>query len=124
MHADEVAAKLNARHIPGVSFAPTSTEVAEDANHYPFHGETIGAVRITVTDRNALNSPELGIEILSALHRLYPAQFQVEKALRLIGSRATLDAIERGDDPRSIAASWSPALASYLEGRAPFLLYH
>jgi uncharacterized protein YbbC (DUF1343 family) len=124
MQADEVATALNAWHIPGVSFAATSTTIAEDSNHYPFHGQTIEAVRITVNDRNALNSPELGIEILSALHRLYPAQFQVEKALRLIGSRATLDAIERGDDPRSIAASWSPALDSYLEARAPFLLYH
>ena len=124
MHADEVAAALNARQIPGASFTATRTTVAEDANHYPFHGETIEAVRITVIDRNALNSPELGIEILSTLHHLYLAQFQLEKALRLIGSRATLDAITRGDDPRSIAASWSPALASYLEARAPYLLYH
>jgi uncharacterized protein YbbC (DUF1343 family) len=124
MHADEVAATLNARHIPGVQFAATTVAVAEDANHYPFHGETINAVRITVTDRYALNSLELGIEILSALHGLYPTQFQLEKALRLIGNRATLDAIKRGDDPRSIASSWSPKVALYLEARAPYLLYH
>ncbi len=123
MHADEVAAALNGRHIHGVSFTGTSTTVTNDANHYPFHGETIEAVRVTLTDRSALNSPELGIEILSVLHRLYPEQFRLEKTLRLIGSRASLDAIERGDDPRSIAASWAPALASYLEGRAPYLLY-
>jgi uncharacterized protein YbbC (DUF1343 family)/CubicO group peptidase (beta-lactamase class C family) len=124
MHAGGVAAALNARHIPGVSFAATTTAIADDANHYPFHGQTIDAVRITVTDRTALNSPELGVEILSTLHRLYPQQFQLEKTLRLIGNRATLDAMAHGDDPRSIAATWSPALASYLEAREPYLLYH
>lgn len=124
LHAGEAVTALNARHIPGVSFTATTIAITEDANHYPFHGQTIDAVRITITDRNALDSPELGVEILSTLHHFYPAQFQMEKTLRLIGNRATLDAIERGDDPRSIAASWAPALASYLEARKPFLLYH
>ena len=100
MHAADVAAALNARHIPGVSFAATTTSVAENANHYPFHGQTIDAVRVVVMDRRALDSPEMGVEILSVLHRMYPAQFQVEKTLRLVGSRSTLDAIGRGDDPR------------------------
>jgi SSS family transporter len=124
LHAEAVASALTMRHIPGVSFTAITTTVAETVNHYPFHGRTIDAVRITITDRRALNSPELGIEILSVLHRLYPAKFQLEKSLRLIGSRATLDAIELGDDPRSIAATWAPALASYLEARKSFLLYH
>jgi len=42
-----------------VTFAATTTTVAEDANHYPFHGQTIDAIRITVTDRNALTPPSL-----------------------------------------------------------------
>jgi uncharacterized protein YbbC (DUF1343 family) len=123
MHGAEVAEALNARHIPGVNFAATTTSVAENANHYPFHGQTIDAVRIAVTDRHALNSPEMGVEILSVLHRMYPAQFQVEKTLRLVGSRSTLDAIERGDDPRAIAEGWNSKLAEYVEARKAFLLY-
>jgi len=123
MKAPDVAAALTARQIPGVTFSATTTTVADDSNHYPFHGQTIDAVRIALTDRNALDSPELGIEILSVLHRLYPAQFQLERSLRLIGSRDTLDAITRGDDPRSIAASWNSALAAFRAARAPYLLY-
>jgi len=76
-----------------------------------------------VTDRRALDSPEMGVEILSVLHRMYPAQFQVEKTLRLVGSRSTLDAIGRGDDPRSIAEEWAPKLAEYIGVRKAFLLY-
>jgi len=124
MHAAEVVEALDARYIPGVSFRATTTSVAETANHYPFHGQTIEAVGITVTDRRALDAPELGVEILSVLHRLYPGQFDLEKTLRLIGSRSTLDAIERGDEPRAIAEAWAPKLAAFEEARKPFLLYH
>jgi uncharacterized protein YbbC (DUF1343 family) len=123
MKAPEVAAALTARQIPGVTFSAATTAVAEDSNHYPFHGQTIDAVRITLTDRNALDSPELGVEILSVLHRLYPVQFQLDKSLRLIGNRDTLDAIARGDDPRSISATWSSALAAFRAAREPYLLY-
>ena len=123
MHAAEVADALNTRHIPGVSFTASTATVAETANHYPFHGQTIDAVRIAVTDRRALDSPEMGVEILSVLHRLYPAQFKVQTTLRLIGSRSTLEAIERGDDPRAIAEGWTPKLAEYERARKEFLLY-
>ena len=123
MHAAEVAGALNARKIPGVSFSATTTSVAENANRYPFHGQTIEAVRIAVTDRRALDSPEMGVEILSVLHRMYPSQFQVEKTLRLVGSRSTVEEIERGDDPREIAESWKPKLAEYVEARKAFLIY-
>ena len=68
----QLAAYLTARKIPGVSFAPRSFAVAEDRNHYPFHGKTIPAIAFTVTDRNVFDSPELGIELISALHQLYP----------------------------------------------------
>jgi uncharacterized protein YbbC (DUF1343 family)/CubicO group peptidase (beta-lactamase class C family) len=123
LHAADVAAALTVRNIPGVTFSATTTTVAEDANRYPFHGQTIDAVRITLTDRTVLDSPELGIEILSALHHLYPTQFQLDKTLRLIGNRTTLDALQRGDDARTIAASWVSALDAFKASRAPYLLY-
>jgi SSS family transporter len=122
-HATEVAAYLTSRNIPGVAFTPTSESIAEDANHYPFHGQTIQAVRVTLTDPTLADTPELGIEILSALHHLYPTQFNLPRAMTLVCNQATMDAITRGDDPRSIAATWQPALASFRAATAPFLLY-
>jgi len=122
-HADEVAMELNGRHIPGVTFTPTHEAIIEDGNRYPFHGQTIDAVRVNVTDPVALDTPELGIEILSALHRLYPTQFNLEKSMPLVANRATMDAIARGDDPRNIAATWQPALAQFKAACASILLY-
>ncbi len=120
--ATDVAAALNARHIPGASFAATTTTVDDDPIH-PYHGQTIEAVRISVTDRDALDSPELGIEILSALHKLYPEQFRLNGAANYLASEATMEAIRRGDDPRAIAATWQPGLHAYETEREPYLLY-
>jgi len=122
-HASDVAAALNARRIPGVSFAATTTQIAEDANRYPYHGQTIEAVRLIVTNRARLDSPEMGVEILSVLHRLYPKQFTLSRTLDLLGDKATLDAIERGDDPRAIAQSWQARLDTFEAERAKVLLY-
>ncbi len=121
-HAADVAAALDARRIPGVSFAATTTTVDDEPIH-PYHGQTIEAVRITVTDRNALDSPELGIEMLSVLQKLYPEQFHLQRAANLLANAATQDAITRGDDPRSIAATWQPALTDYKTAREEYLLY-
>jgi len=118
-----VAAYLTARRIPGVGFAATRFAVADDANQYPYHGQTIEGVRLTVTDRIALDSPELGIEVLSALHHLYPAQFKLEKAAPLVANAETMAALARGDDPRTIAASWASALADFKARRAKYLIY-
>ena len=118
-----VAAYLTARHIPGVTFTATTFPVAETPEKYPYHGQTIEGVHLTVTDRLALDSPELGIEILSALHHLYPTQFKLDKATNLVANTETMAALARGDDPRAIAASWAPALDAFKARRAKYLLY-
>jgi len=122
-NAAAVADALSARHIPGVTFQAMVAPIADDANHYPFHGQTIPAVRVIVTDCNVLDTPELGVEILAVLHRLYPTQFLLEKSMTLVANRATVDAIARGDDPRDIAAGWQPDLAAFRAATKPYLLY-
>jgi SSS family transporter len=118
-----VAEYLTARKIPGVTFAATRFAVAETAEKYPYHGQTIEGVRMAVTDRSALDSPEMGVEILAALHHLYPAQFKLDKAAALVANSETMDALSRGDGPRAIAAGWAPALAEFDARRSKYLLY-
>jgi SSS family transporter len=117
----QLAAYLTARKIPGVSFTATSFAVADDSNHYPFHGKTVPGVAFTVTDKSALNSPEMGVEVISALHKLYP-EFALSKE-RLIVNVDTTQALNNGDDPRKIAAAWAADLAAFEQRRQPYLLY-
>ena len=80
-------------------------------------------VEIIVNDRNALDSPELGIEAVSALWKLYPNIFQVDKVDRLLVNHRVLDQIKAGEDPRSIATGWQSELESFKKVREKYLLY-
>jgi SSS family transporter len=123
MNATDLALALAARHIPGVTFSAASEAIADDANHYPFHGQAIPAVRVTLTDPAKADTPELGIEILAVLLRLYPTKFRLANDSRLLCNQATLDALTRGDDPRAIAATWTAPLEAFRAATKPFLLY-
>jgi SSS family transporter len=122
INAPELAAYLTARKIPGVSFAPTSFAVAEDSNHYPSHGKTIPGISFTVTDRSVFDSPEFGVELISALHHFYP-EFQLAKAAYLVANVDTMQALTNQDDPRKIAAAWRSDLEDFERRRQPYLLY-
>jgi hypothetical protein len=76
-----------------------------------------------VTDRAALRSVRVGIEIAALLHKMYGPKFDLDAAERLFGSREGISRIRTGDDPAAIAASWSAAEARWRLLRAPYLLY-
>jgi uncharacterized protein YbbC (DUF1343 family) len=118
----QLAAYLTARNIPGIRFSPGGFSVTEDANHFPFHGKTLPGISIAVTDKTALDSPELGIELISALHHLYP-EFAMAKAEHLIANADTMRALENQEDPRKIAEGWKADLAAFEQRRQPYLLY-
>ena len=121
--AAQLAAYLTARKIPGVTFTPTTFSVAEDSTRYPGHGKTIPGIAFTVTDRNALDAPEMGIEVVSALHHLYP-QFPLAKTTNLIANAGVMQSLANREDPRKIAADWAADLAAFERQRQPYLLYH
>jgi len=61
--------------------------------------------------------------LLSALARLYPEDFRLEKTIRLLGSQRTLERIQAGDDPVDIIAGWQEELEGFRRLRAKYLLY-
>jgi uncharacterized protein YbbC (DUF1343 family)/CubicO group peptidase (beta-lactamase class C family) len=119
INGHDLAAYLNARNISGVRFVPT--DFTPNASNYS--GQKCGGVNLIVLDRNALDSPELGIEIASALHKLYPDQFQLEKMTSLLLNQAVYDAIAKGQDPRRIALDWQEALDKFQQIRQKYLIY-
>jgi uncharacterized protein YbbC (DUF1343 family)/CubicO group peptidase (beta-lactamase class C family) len=123
VNSNELAAYLTARRIPGVTVTATTLPIADDPNQYPFHGQTVPAIHLEVTDRNALDTPELGIELLSALQHNYPAQFQLEKAKTILKNGHVLADLKAGKDPRDIAATWAIPLKAFNVQRQQYLLY-
>jgi len=78
--------------VPGVVLTPTRFTPTASVHK----GEDCGGVRVTITDRRALRSVDLGIAIAAALARLYPRQFPVDEIAPLLRHGATLEAIREG----------------------------
>jgi uncharacterized protein YbbC (DUF1343 family) len=115
----KLAEALNARQLPGVRFYPVRfTPTASK-----FVNEECQGVFIVVTDRAAVHPVRVGVEIASALTKLAPGKLDIDLAARLFGSAAGLARIKAGDDPATIAASWSTAEARWRLMRAKYLLY-
>jgi len=119
INARTFAEYLNARLIPGVRFVPV-TFTPSSGTH---SGKACGGVNLIVTDRNVLDSPELGIELAVALRKLYPNDWKMDRMIEILGNRRVFDAIAQGADPRSIAESWQNDLESFRSLRAKYLLY-
>jgi uncharacterized protein YbbC (DUF1343 family)/CubicO group peptidase (beta-lactamase class C family) len=115
----DLARYLNAREIGGVRFVPVNFTPSSSM----YAGEKCGGVNIVLTDRNALDGPELGLEIVSAMQRLYAAQFRMEGLDALMVNKASFDALASGQDPRRIAESWREAQEQFKIIRARYLNY-
>jgi uncharacterized protein YbbC (DUF1343 family) len=115
----ELAAYLNARGIQSVRFVP----IVFTPSSSNFAGERCEGVNLIVLDRNTLDSPELGIELASALHKLYPNDFKLERMADLLVNQAVFGAIEAGEDPRRIAEDWQERLEEFVRLREKYLLY-
>jgi uncharacterized protein YbbC (DUF1343 family) len=117
--AKELAEYLTKRKVRGVRVEPS--DFTPDSAR--FKNQKCHGVRIFLEDRRLLDPALLGLEIVSALYRLYPEHFEIDKTLSLIGSVSTLKAIKDGEDPQSIISRWGPDLDRFQKLRAGYLLY-
>jgi uncharacterized protein YbbC (DUF1343 family)/CubicO group peptidase (beta-lactamase class C family) len=115
----ELATYLNAREISGVRFVPVTFTPASSV----YSGQSCQGVNIVITDRNGLDSPELGIELASALQKLYPADYKIERMSQLLVNQAAYDALVAGEDPHRIADDWQDGLQEFDAIRKKYLLY-
>jgi uncharacterized protein YbbC (DUF1343 family)/CubicO group peptidase (beta-lactamase class C family) len=110
MGGREMAAYLNQREIPGVRVYPTMVGKVE-------------GVRFVVTNRELFDATRLGLEVASAIQKLYPGKLDFSADRKLIGSADVIGRLIAGEDPRSIQQSMMDQVAAFIKKRAPYLLY-
>ncbi len=115
----ELAAYLNGRGIAGIRFVPVTFTPASSN----YSGLKCEGVNIVVTERNALDAPELGIELAAALRKLYPADFKMERMAELLVNQAAYEGLVAGKDPRRIAQDWQEELEGFEVVRKKYLIY-
>ncbi len=118
--AQALADALTARKLTGVTFAPVTFT---PSGTYPYAGTAIHGIRITVTDRQRVDAPAMGAELLSTMHARYPVEFQTNRANTLIKNTATIQAITNGTDPHATVEGWEGGLSDFRTRREKYLLY-
>jgi uncharacterized protein YbbC (DUF1343 family)/CubicO group peptidase (beta-lactamase class C family) len=119
IRSKELAAYLNARGISGVRFVPVAFTPTSSVHS----GQECQGVNIILTDRNRFDAPELGIELAGALHKLYAADFKIEKMIQLLANQSVYEALLAGQDPRRIAQDWQDGLEKFEMTRGKYLIY-
>jgi uncharacterized protein YbbC (DUF1343 family)/CubicO group peptidase (beta-lactamase class C family) len=117
--AKRMAAYLNARNIAGARFVPTMFTPASG----PYARRECEGVNIIVTNRDALDAPELGLELAAALHDAAPTGFDVAHMKPLLANQAVLTALQAGQDPRRIADDWRDGVEQFMQVRKKYLIY-
>lgn len=115
----KLAEYLSQRQIAGVTFEPVDFVPQADWHRR----KRCEGVRLKVVNRSVLNTPLLGIELASALCRLFPGKLDLDKTLSMIGSREVLQNIKNGEDPKSIFQRWQAELEAFRRVREKYLLY-
>ena len=115
-----LSAALNASGLAGVRFYPITFTPGPGAK---LGGQACHGVFVIVTDRDRLRPVRVGVQVAATLSRLYGAQFKLEDAALLLGSKAAIARIRAGDDPAAIAASWAQDEAAWRLTRSKYLLY-
>jgi uncharacterized protein YbbC (DUF1343 family)/CubicO group peptidase (beta-lactamase class C family) len=115
----ELAAYLNGRGIAGVRFVPVAFTPAASV----YSGLRCEGVNLVLTERNALDAPELGMELAAALRKLYPADFKMERMAELLVNQAAFDGLVAGKDPRRVAQDWQEELEKFEVVRKKYLIY-
>jgi len=123
-----LADQFNQWQVSGVLFRPTTFK--------PFYGvfkdQVINGVQIFYINRDKVNLCNLAVQMLSyACHAPGIKMFQPNASGesgpqafdQIAGGEALRVALQKGETPETIIASWQSGLAAFREARRPFLLY-
>ena len=127
-NAFDVADQFNALQLPGFLFRPVTFKPFYSV----FKDKIVHGAQIFYTDQNRANLCGLAAHILyTAYHAPGIKMFRTDTGNDvgagafdgISGGNSFRKAIERGDTPEKIIASWQPGLETFRQGRQPFLIY-
>ena len=119
MDGEEVAAQLNEKNLPGIHF--TNQPFVPVSGLYA--GQKCNGVGIKVTDRAAVRSMRMGMEIAAVLLKKYPTHFDAGKMIDLLGNDETVHQLQEEIAPEQIVAGWGKDLSTFDVMRRKYYMY-
>jgi uncharacterized protein YbbC (DUF1343 family) len=120
--AGEIAKELNAKRIPGVVFDSTRVTMEEG---FKFSGQRIPVLVVVVSDRDLVRPHVVGLQMLRAIYRRHPRDFQWRKDAvdRLAGSDRLRAAVETEGGIEKLIPLLDAESARFAREIAPYLIY-
>lgn len=121
LDAAAVAATMNAMGLPGIAFGAVTVSVAGAAAKFP--GQSIPAIRLTITDRQAYRPVGTALLLIDTIRKQHPGDFAWGPSIdALTGSDRVRLAIN-ANRLAPLLANWDQAAAQFRASRAGYLLY-
>ena len=89
----------------------------------PYAGQRCHGVALRVTERDRFEPALLGAALVQTLQRLWPAQFQADRTLGMIGSAEVLRQLKQGEQLQAVQARWAASWGDVGQRREAALLY-
>ena len=121
LDAPAIVQTMNERRLPGIRFEAITMAVERGAAKFP--GQTIPAIRLVVTDRDAYRPVRTSLLLMDEIRRKHHTEFAWGKSIdRLTGTDKVRLAIDDGTLP-ALLEQWDREAKAFHERRRPFLLY-
>ena len=112
---------MNAMGLPGIAFQAVTVPVADTAAKFP--GQSIPAIRLAVTDRQAYRPVRTALVLIDTIRKQHPEDFAWGPSIdALTGSDRVRLAIN-ADRLAPLLAEWDRSAAQFRASRAGYLLY-
>lgn len=125
---ERVLDQLEPLGLQGVTFEPvTFTPVKAPFHGSPplFAGQALRGIRIHLVERTQYKPVQTAIALWWAIAQTHPHELEVGHRAyeHFLANARWLEMLTDGVDPREICRAWEPDVSSFIERRAPFLIY-
>ncbi len=120
--------ELNHFQHEGISIKPVSytpLSIPRKAENPKYQGILCDGILLNVTNEDELKPLVFSMQLLYALHKLYPERFKFNTAVfdKLMGESHTREMLLMNKTPDEIINSWETGLNKFLKIRTKYLLY-
>ncbi len=115
----EFARQLRGLSLPGLTFVPRRFT----PNASKFAQESCGGVDIIVTDWQRVEPVRAGLAVAWVLRKRYPEHWEIDRLPRLLGDRATFDALRERAPLSAVWAIGVGEVREFMPRRRAYLLY-
>lgn len=119
INSKDWAGALNELKLPGVAFIPTTFTPTERQ----FAKEKCNGVFIQITNREKINSIDVGLALMLTLRKLYPKDWKPEKLMVICVNKKLVEAVEKAASFRQLQAIAKQGVAEYGDRRSKALIY-